>query len=102
VPDGACAARFETGAEEERHGAYRPVFGVRDDARDVRRHLFGRETVCGGSVADVEADREEYVLVEWVERWLVRRVQVSEMRVGRCGMRGCVFGLLEERIVVQR
>jgi hypothetical protein len=94
--------RFETGAEEERHGVYGPVFEVRDDARDVWRHLFGRETVCGRGVADVEAEREEYALIEWVERWLVGRVQVDEERVGRGGMRGCEFGLLEECIVVQR
>ena len=64
--DGAGAVRLEAGAQEEGHGVHGPVAGVFDDARDVWGHLLGGETVRGGGVLDVQAEREQDRLVERV------------------------------------
>ena len=76
-----------------------PVAGVRDDARDVGRHLLGREAICGGRVFNVEAERER---MHWVSGATGGRAPSDRCARRVAGLRGRELGVLEGRVIVER
>jgi hypothetical protein len=99
VFDGPGARRLESGAQVQGHGVYRPITGARNQARNIRRHLFGRRAKGGGRIPNVGAHPDENTLVERTQRGLVRRVDAGKRALPRRG-RG-IFDLFEQRIVVE-